>query len=71
MVTITAEHIEQLRTLAGGGFPRRPMEILNCWPLTAGWQQRLIGVSVSNKTWKEAVSAAKLGPIYRRRGNTR
>lgn len=68
MITITEDHIEQVRT-PSGGFNQAAMEALGCWPLSTGWKERLIGSAVSNKAWKDAVSAAKRGPIYRRMGN--
>ena len=70
MILITEDHIKQIRTPAGG-FNQATMEALGCWPLHGGWKEWLIGRQVSNKAWKDAVNAAKRGPIYRRRGNTR
>lgn len=68
MITITAGHLQQVRTPAGG-FNQATLEALGVWPLSTGWQQRLIGHQISNQAWKDAISAAKRGPIYRRRGN--
>ena len=68
MITITEDHIKQVRTPAGG-FNQATLEALGAWPLSTGWQLRLIGREVSNQAWKDAVNAAKRGPIYRRRGN--
>lgn len=68
MITITEGHIKQVRT-PNGGFNQATLEALGCWPLSTGWKLRLIGSEVSNQAWKDAVNAAKQGPIYRRRGN--
>jgi hypothetical protein len=68
MIVITEDHIKQVRTPAGG-FNQATLEALGVWPLSAGWQSRLVGREVSNQAWKDAVSAAKKGPIYRRMGN--
>lgn len=70
MIVITKNHIQQIRT-PNGGFNQATLEALGCLPLSSGWIQRLIGREVSNQAWKDAVTAAKKGPIYRRRGNTR
>ena len=69
MITITAELIEQLRT-PQGGFNMATMEIFGVWPLTEGWQQRLIGTQVADRKWKAALKAKdKKRHFYR--GNTR
>jgi len=70
MIVLTPEHVEQLRTPAGG-FNQRSMEIIGCWPLSAGWQQRLIGMQLSESLWRKAVRAAAEGPRHIFRGNTR
>ena len=69
MIVLTNELIEQLMT-EKGGYTQATTDALGVsWPLQAGWKQRLIGTSISDKSWREAVSAAKRGPIYRRMGN--
>ena len=68
MIMITENHIKQVRT-PNGGFNQATLEALGEWPLSAGWKLRLIGREISNQAWKDAVNAAKKGPIYRRRGN--
>jgi hypothetical protein len=70
MVIITAEHIEQLKTPAGG-YNMRSMEMLGMWPLRAGWQERMIGRKVGDRRWKAALREAAKGKIHRFRGNTR
>lgn len=70
MITLTAEHIEQIRTPAGG-FNMETMGALGVpWPLKSGWQDQLIGRAVSNKAWKDAQKASlRKRRIFR--GNTR
>jgi len=70
MIIFTHEHIEQLRTPAGG-FNQAAMEVIGNWPLHAGWYARLLGTKVSDRKWRQAVNAAKRGPVHRFRGNTR
>jgi hypothetical protein len=70
MILITENHIKQVRT-PNGGFNQATLEALGVWPLFTGWKLSLIGREISNQAWKDAVNAAKRGPIYRRRGNTR
>ncbi len=69
MITITEDHIKQARTPAGG-FNQKTLEAFGIFggPFS-GWKQWLIGREISNQAWKDAVNAAKQGPIYRRRGN--
>jgi hypothetical protein len=69
MKTICANDIEQLRT-PDGGFNAATMRLFGMWPLTEGWQQRMIGLRVSDKTWREA-QKAKRTQLHRFRGNTR
>ncbi len=69
MIVLTQELIESLMT-ENGGYTQATTEALGIgWPLQSGWKLRLIGTSLSDKRWREAVSAAKRGPIYRRMGN--
>ncbi len=68
-IQITAAHIETLKTPAGG-YNQATMELLGVWPLTAGWQQRLIGRAISDRLWRSAIKAAQTKRhIFR--GNTR
>lgn len=69
MKTIYACDIEQLRT-PDGGFNAETMRLFGMWPLTEGWQRRMIGLRVSDKTWREA-QRAKAQKLHRYRGNTR
>ena len=69
MITLTQEHIEQLRTPAGG-FNQQTMELIGVWPLSEGWRQRLVGMRVSERTWK-AAQKARLRERHYFRGNTR
>lgn len=61
MITLTSQHVEELRTPAGG-FNQCAMEIVGQWPLSAGWKNRLVGTKVADRKWKAAVKAAKAGP---------
>jgi hypothetical protein len=71
MIELTPMLIETLRTPAGG-FNKAAMEELDIpWPLERGWIVKASGRTVSDRKWKAAVKAAKRGPIYMRRGNTR
>lgn len=71
MITITRAKIDELRTV-NGGFTRSTTEALDiCWPLQAGWMEKLVGVSVSNKAWNEALKGRERGMNHRFRGNTR
>lgn len=71
MITITYEHLSELKTPAGG-VNQATADVLGImWPLQAGWMGRLVGTQVSDKRWNAAKRAAAQGPIYRRRGNTR
>lgn len=71
MIVLTNEMLESLRT-EKGGYTQATTEALGvAWPLQSGWKHRMVGVSISDKAWREAVAAAKRGPIVRRRGNTR
>ena len=68
-IQITAAHIETLRTPAGG-YNKQTMELLGVWPLTEGWKERLIGLSISDRVWRSAIKAKDIKRhIYR--GNTR
>ena len=69
MITITAEHIEQLRTPAGG-FNQCTMEIIGIWPLTSGWKNQIMGMRISEKNWREAMRAKECVQ-HKFRGNTR
>lgn len=69
MVILTEELIEQLRTPAGG-FNMKAMEAIGAWPLSTGWEQRLVGTSVSDANWKRAMKA-KDEKRHFYRGNTR
>lgn len=71
MITITAAHIEQLRTPAGGFNKATMDELAVMWPLRTGWQQELIGKMVGDRKWQRAVKAAARGPRHFFRGNTR
>jgi len=70
MHTITEETLERLKTPAGG-YNEATMTILNCWPLTAGWREWLIGRQISDRKLKEAIAAAARGKKHIFRGNTR
>lgn len=71
MITITAQHIAQLRT-PKGGFNKATMDVLAVmWPLQEGWQERLIGYQVGDRRWREAVKAAARGPQRRFGGRSR
>lgn len=69
MKTILPGDIEQLRT-PDGGFNAETMRLFGMWPLTEGWQHRMVGLKVSDKTWR-AAQKAKLTQLHRYRGNTR
>ena len=69
MITLTPEHIEQLRTPAGG-FNQRTMELVGFWPLCEGWQTELVGHKVADRKWKAALKA-KDEKRHFYRGNTR
>jgi hypothetical protein len=70
MKIIVRDDIEQLRTPAGG-FNQRTMEIIGVpWPLQEGWQQRIVGMRVSDRNWSAAQKAkAEVRHVFR--GNTR
>lgn len=69
MIVLTEEHIEQLRTPAGG-FNKETMEIIGAWPLSEGWKERLVGQAISNRAWSEVLKA-RLKVRHFFRGNTR
>lgn len=56
MITLTPELIQQLRT-PQGGFNMETMEIIGQWPLVEGWQERLVGMKVSDRNWKAMIKA--------------
>lgn len=70
MVIISAEHLEQLKTPAGG-YNEKPMRLLGVWPLRTGWQSRLLGKKVGDRRFKAALQAAAEGKKHIWRGNTR
>lgn len=70
IITLTAEHIEQLKTPAGG-YNEASMKVLGCWPLSAGWKERLIGSTVGDRRFRSAVNEARRGKKHFFRGNTR
>lgn len=70
IVTITAEHVEQLKTPLGG-YNQRSMELLGCWPLRDGWKERLVGRSIGDRRLKSAFTEAAKGKKHFFRGNTR
>lgn len=69
MITLTLGHLEQLRSDAGG-YTQAAMEALGCWPLSAGWRERLLGTQVSDRRWKAALRSRNK-TVHRFRGNTR
>lgn len=69
MIVLTPDHIEQLRTPAGG-FNEAAMELVGVWPLRAGWQERLVGKKIGDRRWRLALEAAAR-PRHYFHGNTR
>lgn len=57
MVVITEQHLEQIRTPAGG-YNMKSMELIGLWPLAAGWRERAISMKVSDRKWKAALKAS-------------
>ena len=69
IIAITQEHIEQLKS-PQGGYNRRAMEILGCWPLSTGWKERLVGKQIGDRRLRSAVIQAGIKSHFFR-GNTR
>jgi hypothetical protein len=71
MHIITRSDIDLLRTPAGGFNEATMAHLPVAWPLQTGWQERLIGRPISDRSWSAAVKSAKAGPKHFHRGNTR
>jgi hypothetical protein len=70
MIVLTEEMIESLRT-PRGGFNRATTDALGIsWPLVSGWKKSLIGTSISDRRWREALKA-RTHERHIFRGNTR
>lgn len=69
MITLTADHIEQLKT-PQGGYNQRTMELIGAWPLVEGWKERLVGTKVADRKWKQALKQKDIKSHFYR-GNTR
>lgn len=54
IIALTAEHIDQLKTPAGG-YNEKAMAILGCWPLRSGWKERLVGSKIGDRRLKSAI----------------
>lgn len=70
IITITSEHVDQLKTPAGG-YNERALTVLGFWPLRSGWKERLVGMKVGDRRLKSAIKAASLGKKHFFHGNTR